>query len=154
MRCFHDATVTMLQAGLRVGLALLLGVMGAGAASADAPGARGEGPHIRMTIEAESTRPAPGSSVTLALVHTPQPGWHGYWENPGDAGFPAKFAWTLPGGARVGAPAYPVPGRLIVADLMNYVYEHEYALLVPLSVPKGVAAGSVLPISVDRKSVV
>ena len=51
-------------------------------------------------------------------------------DNPGDAGFPAKFDWTLPQGGAASAPRWPVPATLLIAGLMNYVYEKPYALLV------------------------
>ncbi|KQU49672.1 thiol:disulfide interchange protein [Sphingomonas sp. Leaf339] len=104
------------------------------------------GPHLAMQLVAESERPKAGDTVTLALATTPAAGWHGYWSNPGDAGFPATFGWTLPKGVTAETPAWPVPETLVVAGLMNYVYERPYAPLVKLRVPAGLAAGTVLPI--------
>lgn len=95
--------------------------------------------HIRAALEAETTRPAPGSRITLAMSMVPEKDWHGYWQNPGDAGAPVDIAWTLPRGVAIGTLRYPVPQRLIVSGLMNYVYERPYALLMTLSVPKGLA---------------
>jgi cytochrome c biogenesis protein CcdA len=43
--------------------------------------------------------------------------------------------WQLPSGFAAGPLRYPVPTRLLVAGLMNYVYERDYALLVRLKVP-------------------
>jgi len=103
--------------------------------------------HIRAVLEAETLHPAPGSRVTLALSMTPERDWHGYWVNPGDAGAPAEIAWTLPRGATVDTMRYPVPQRLIVQGLMNYVYERPYALLMTLTVPKGLAPGTPLRIA-------
>ncbi len=97
--------------------------------------------HIAPTLVAEGAV-APGGTVTLAMVMRPEKGWHGYWENPGDAGFGMTLDWTLPAGARAGKLLYPVPKRLLIAGLMNHVYEDDYALLVPLTVPRDVAAGS------------
>lgn len=77
----------------------------------------------------------PGGEVELAIHMRTKPGWHGYWQNPGDAGLPMAVDWTLPVGASVGPLRYPVPGRLLIAGLMNYVYEREYAVLVRLKVP-------------------
>src|SRR5689334_24375255 len=65
----------------------------------------------------------------------PAPGWHGYWLNPGDAGLPMDVQWRLPKGFAAGSLRYPVPTRLTVAGLMNYVYERDYAVLVRLKVP-------------------
>jgi DsbC/DsbD-like thiol-disulfide interchange protein/cytochrome c biogenesis protein CcdA len=92
--------------------------------------------------------PAPrGGEVELAIHMRPAPGWHGYWLNPGDAGLPMDVKWTLPKGFAAGPLRYPVPTRLEIADLMNYVYEQDYAVLVRLKVPAD-ARGTV-PIRAD-----
>ncbi len=103
-------------------------------------------PHIRAELRAESATPAPGSTVALAIVMTPEPGWHGYWKNPGDAGSETLAKWTLPAGATAGPLRYPVPGRLLLAGLMQYVYEKPYAQLVDLTLPAGLAPGTPLPV--------
>ena len=122
---------------LRFCLALLLLAGGAAVHAA----------HIKAALDAESLRPAAGSRVTLAMSMTPEKDWHGYWQNPGDAGAPADVAWTLPRGTTVGSLRYPVPQRLLVQGLMNYVYERPYALLMTLSVPRGLAPGTPLRIA-------
>lgn len=110
-------------------------------------GVAAQAAHIRAKLEAETTRPAPGSRITLVLTMAPERDWHGYWINPGDAGAPADIGWTLPAGVTIGAMRYPVPQRLIVQGLMNYVYERPYALLMTLTVPKGLQPGTPLHIS-------
>ena len=102
--------------------------------------------HLTMRMVAESATPRAGSEVTIALATVPEKGWHGYWRNPGDAGFAPSYAWTLPKGAAMSDPEWPVPTTLIVAGLMNYVYEAPYAPLVRFTVPAGLAAGTPLPI--------
>ena len=107
----------------------------------------GNGPHIATSLVPESLTPAAGTRTTIAIAMAPQPGWHGYWQTPGDSGFPMKIDWTLPKGAKAGDPAYPVPTTLVIAGLMNHVYEKPYALLVPVDVPAGLAKGTALPVS-------
>lgn len=104
--------------------------------------------HITAALHAETLRPLPGDTVTLAFVMTPAPGWHGYWVNPGDAGKALEPRWDLPKGTSVGPLRYPVPQTLIVAGLMNHVYEGRYAVLADVRVPKGLSAGVVLPLRV------
>ncbi len=104
--------------------------------------------HLAMRLVAESEAPRSGAPVALAIETIPETGWHGYWRNPGDAGFPATLTWTLPKGASVGAVEWPVPTTLLIAGLMNYVYERPYAPLVTLRVPAGLAVGTKLPVSV------
>ena len=101
---------------------------------------------MAVRLVPETASPAAGSKVTLALVMTPRPGWHGYWQNPGDAGVGTRIAWQLPEGASAGPIRFPVPGRLIIQGLMNYVYEGEHALLVDLALPPGLAPGTKLPV--------
>ncbi len=101
---------------------------------------------ISAELIAETAEPAAGSTVTLALVMKPDKGWHGYWKNPGDSGIETQVEWRLPPGVEAGALQYPVPGRLVIAGLMNYVYEGDYAHLIALKLPSGLAQGTRLPI--------
>ena len=77
-------------------LAALLALALPGAAMAQAAPT-----HITAELIAEApARPArPGGPATLALLMRPAPGWHGYWLQPGDAGFPMRLGWHLPRGA-------------------------------------------------------
>ncbi|MEG8038075.1 protein-disulfide reductase DsbD family protein [Sphingomonas sp. LR60] len=104
--------------------------------------------HVAMTLIAESDRPTPGSTVALAIHAVPDAGWHGYWRNPGDAGVATRATWTLPAGVAAGALDYPPPGRLVIAGLMNHVYERPWTMLTTLKVPVGLAAGTALPVRV------
>ncbi|MYL97544.1 thiol:disulfide interchange protein [Novosphingobium sp. FGD1] len=101
--------------------------------------------HIAAELVAGPSSP---TEATLAIRMTPEPSWHGYWANPGDAGLGMQLDWELPQGASVGEPRYPVPRTLVVQGLMNHVYESEYAVLVPLSLPPGVSPGTRLPVRV------
>jgi DsbC/DsbD-like thiol-disulfide interchange protein/cytochrome c biogenesis protein CcdA len=101
---------------------------------------------IEPQLVAEGPAPA-GGEVELAIQMIPAPGWHGYWLNPGDAGLPMDVKWQLPKGFAAGPLRYPVPGRLEIAGLMNYVYERDYAVLVRLKVPAG--AKGLIPIRAE-----
>ena len=106
--------------------------------------------HIRAELVVEKAVQA-GETVTLAFLMKPDKTWHGYWQNPGDAGLGMRFAWALPPGFTPGTPRYPVPETLIVSGLMNHVYEHDYAVLVPLTVPTSASAGQVVPLKVKAE---
>jgi DsbC/DsbD-like thiol-disulfide interchange protein/cytochrome c biogenesis protein CcdA len=119
-------------------LAFLLVLLAAGPAAA----AR----HMEVRLAAERPSVAPGSAVTLAFVMRPERGWHGYWRNPGDAGAEPRVQWRLPEGWQAEPLQYPVPGRLSVAGLMNYVFEGEYVLLATLRVPGDAEPGVAFPV--------
>ncbi|GGD90119.1 thiol:disulfide interchange protein DsbD [Tsuneonella deserti] len=103
--------------------------------------------HIAARLLAEGPV-RPGEPLSLAIAFDPEPGWHGYWKNPGDAGYGLTLDWHLPSGWKAGEPQYPVPQQLVVGGLMNHVYEGPYAVLVEVAVPKGARAA---PIAVDAQ---
>jgi len=81
--------------------------------------------------------PHAGEIWMLALRFTPSaPEWHGYWANPGDAGLGMQLVLDLPPKWEAGEALYPVPQKLLIADLMNHIYEGKYAVLVPVTVPE------------------
>jgi DsbC/DsbD-like thiol-disulfide interchange protein/cytochrome c biogenesis protein CcdA len=98
---------------------------------------------IEPQLVAEGPAPA-GGEVELAIHMRPAAGWHGYWVNPGDAGLPMDIQWQLPKGFAVGPLRYPVPTRLEIANLMNYVFERDYAVLARVKVPA--TAHGIIPI--------
>ncbi|MFL6764439.1 MAG: protein-disulfide reductase DsbD family protein [Sphingomicrobium sp.] len=103
---------------------------------------------IEPQLVAEGPAPA-GGEVELAIHMRPATGWHGYWLNPGDAGLPMNVQWHLPKGFSAGPLRYPVPTRLTIAGLMNYVFERDYAVLVRLKVPAD--ARGPMPIRADAR---
>ena len=84
----------------------------------------------------------PGGEVELAILMRTTPGWHGYWLNPGDAGLPMRIEWELPKGATLTPLRYPVPSKLLISNIVNYVYERDHALLTRIKLPVG-ATGTV-----------
>lgn len=96
-------------------------------------GAAGK-PLVHVELVSQRSGVIPGSNNRLAILMTPQPGWHGYWEVPGDIGFPTTISWTLPKGVTVGETKYPVPETLLTDDIVNYVYPGQFALITPITV--------------------
>ena len=77
----------------------------------------------------------PGGETRIAIRFTPKSEeWHGYWSNPGDAGKGLEVEWDLPEGVSIGSFAYPPPDTLLIGDLMNHIFEGEYAVVAPLRV--------------------
>jgi DsbC/DsbD-like thiol-disulfide interchange protein/cytochrome c biogenesis protein CcdA/thiol-disulfide isomerase/thioredoxin len=105
--------------------------------------------HVHAALEAETSEPAPGGDVTLAFAMRPDPGWHGYWQNPGDAGEGLTLEWKLPPGVTASTPRFPVPDILIISGFMNYIYEEPHAILVDLKLSPDIAPGTKLPVSVN-----
>jgi len=101
-----------------------------------------------MTAEliAESLSPAPGTTILVGIRMKPKPGWHGYWSNPGDAGFATSVSWVAPTGVKFGPLLHPPPELLTAAGISSYVHEGEHVLLSRMTVPSGLTTGSAIPI--------
>jgi thiol:disulfide interchange protein DsbD len=94
-------------------------------------------------VHAELTWHAPqgvqaGQPLYLGLVLQHQPQWHTYWINPGDSGLPTAFEWQLPQGVQAGETLWPVPQKLRLGDLVNYGFEGQVTLVVPLMLSQNV----------------
>lgn len=124
-------------------LALLIALLSPSLAAA-----QGRANHIAAQLVAQGPA-APGGTVQLALVMVPEPGWHGYWSNPGDAGYGMELDWSLPPGWSAGALEYPVPQTLLISGMMNHVFEGPYAVLTSLSVPLSTPLGGTVPVTVQ-----
>ncbi len=105
--------------------------------------------NTRVELVSEVQAPAPGQRFTIGFVMTPRPGWHSYWETPGDSGMPTSTKWTLPAGVTVSALRYPVPETFVVAGIMNHVYSHENVLLADVEVAAGQAETLPLKVRLD-----
>jgi thiol:disulfide interchange protein DsbD len=95
----------------------------------------------RLALTADSARPG---DTLLAGVHFHMAkGWHIYWRNSGQSGLPPTIEWDLPKGVTVGDIQWPVPKKLPEPEQTTYIYENDVVLLVPLSIAKEAAPGSV-----------
>ncbi len=90
---------------------------------------------IKSTLVSESAAIQPGKPVHVGVLLEPQPGWHTYWENPGDAGMPTSFKWTLPEGFTASAIEWPAPQRVQEGTLVTYSYHDSVFLPVTITPP-------------------
>ncbi|MCJ2014940.1 protein-disulfide reductase DsbD family protein [Methylobacterium sp. J-076] len=114
-------------------LLLILACLGLGPSLAQ--GFRPPADLVRASLVAEPAALAGGTPFTLAIRMQLKPGWHVYWRNPGDSGLPPEVTWTMPAGFGTGGIRWPAPHRIPIATLMNYGYEGEVTLLVPVTPP-------------------
>jgi thiol:disulfide interchange protein DsbD len=103
--------------------------------------------HVEAELVAAKTALAPGEPLTVALRLKMEPGWHTYWQNPGDSGLPTKIKWTLPEGVTAGDIQWPVPHALPVGPLVNYGYDGEVLLLTELRSAAASTSNAPLPLA-------
>ncbi|HLY06982.1 MAG TPA: protein-disulfide reductase DsbD domain-containing protein [Rhizomicrobium sp.] len=122
---------------LRIFFCVLFVLAGATAAGAQIDSV----PKVHVRLVAEQNEVAPAKAVTVALVEHIRPGWHTYWQNPGDAGQPTEIQWTMPPGWHAGSIQWPWPKELPVGPLMDYGYEGDPWLLVNVTPPANATPG-------------
>jgi DsbC/DsbD-like thiol-disulfide interchange protein len=88
--------------------------------------------HGTVELVAEKSWIDPGQNFTLGLHFSLENGWHIYWVNPGDSGQPPRVAWTLPDGVTAGTLEWPAPRKLGTPSIVDYGYEGDVTLLVPM----------------------
>jgi thiol:disulfide interchange protein DsbD len=113
----------------RAGIALLLTLLAGGRLRGQMPA------HAVVSLVTEADRLEPGRTAWIGLLFDVEPGWHIYWVNPGDSGLPPTVKWQMPGGFRAGAIRWPVPSRLTSATTVDYGYEGQVLLPLPLDIP-------------------
>ena len=68
------------------------------------------------------------SGLTAAVRLEMEPGWHVYWQNPGDAGMPVEIEWELPLGLKASVLEFPYPERFDSGGMTGYGYNDEVVL--------------------------
>jgi thiol:disulfide interchange protein DsbD len=105
--------------------------------------------HIESELVAQEAGVAPGGTVYVALRQKIQTGWHTYWRNPGDAGQATQIAWTLPAGWSAGDMVWPTPKTARLGPLLDYAYEDEVLIPVPISAPASAQVGTTISLNAD-----
>jgi thiol:disulfide interchange protein DsbD len=101
-------------------------------------------PEVRVTLVPSAGAVGPGGRLQLAVHYVVEPGWHIYWENPGDSGLATSLDVTAPGWT-VGPVRYPGPYLFSGdGDLVSYGWAGSTALLVDLVAPSEVGPAEVL----------
>jgi thiol:disulfide interchange protein DsbD len=104
--------------------------------------------HTQVSLLSSVKTIAPGTTFTVGLRMTMDPGWHTYWKNSGEAGLPTTIAWTLPQGFSAGEIQWPLPHKYNESgEVLTYGYADENMLLVDISAPAGLAAGTRVTLS-------
>lgn len=151
------ARLTLAALGLSLGLAAsspaLAAPDGSGFLSAldNASGAAKEKPHVEVSLAAASDALTPQAENRLAVVFRHEKGWHTYWTNPGDAGLPPEFTFTLPQGFSATAPLFPLPERILTGGLTSFGYEGETLFPFRVEVPRsaGTSGHAVIRVHVE-----
>lgn len=110
--------------------------------------------HVKVELITEGATAQAGKSFWAGLLFRLDPGWHIYWQNPGDAGEPPKVQWVLPPGFTSGPILWPQPARLGTGSVVDYGYENRVLLMAPIEQSASSPASSTPGIGADVKYIV
>lgn len=92
----------------------------------------------------------PHSIIDVGIQIKLKKGWHTYWENPGDAGYPMEVQWTLPSSIKPSPLYWPRPLRLRFGGQTYFGYKKDVLILSKITVPAHYKK-KILPIQVYAK---
>ncbi len=99
---------------------------------------------VRAELVANTTAAKPGKPFKVGLLLHMAPGWHTYWNFPGDAGIPTEIKWNLPLEWKAGEIAWPAPLKLVEpGDIEIYGYRDEVLLAQEITPPPDVHEATV-----------
>lgn len=113
---------------------IILAVLGVVSGSLHA--ATGDG--VRAWMASDASVPLEDAKpFTVTVVLDLEPGWHTYWQYPGDSGLPPKVTWHLPEGWTAGPLEFSVPHQFPEpGDMIVYGYEKQQLLRATITPPK------------------
>lgn len=125
------------MASLRI-LALVVSaaVLAASGAGAQTP-RTAAAPHTTIELLSASASLETRADTWIGVRFVLEPGWHLYWQNPGNSGMPPMLLWSAPPGATVGDVEWPAPERIPLGAFVNYGYHGEVVFPVRLRAATG-----------------
>lgn len=113
-------------APLRAGILALAALPALAAATRAATGPWFETPEGKVRLVSARAVAAPAGDPALGLEFALAPGWHVYWRNAGDAGYPPEVRPVAGTALAAATLLYPAPERFdLPGDLVAFGYEHE-----------------------------
>jgi DsbC/DsbD-like thiol-disulfide interchange protein len=116
----------------------------AGPTSTGQPAAEPSGEDlVALSLVADTAVAVPGRPLILAARFEIDPGWHLYWENPGESGLATEASFTAPPGFTIGPVRYPGPIRFVSpGPVESYGYAGSVLLSAPVHVPATLEGGT------------
>lgn len=105
---------------------------------------------VKVHLALERAAFPTAGATNLAVIFDIDPGWHLYWRNPGESGLPPSVEFAPIDGVTFGDPQWPAPQRKVEAKtLVDYIFERQLVLIIPVTLDKHFAGGDTLTISAD-----
>jgi hypothetical protein len=106
--------------------------------------------HVKASFLADVKIVKPGQLFHVGVLLQIDPGWHIYWENPGESGSPTRVKITAPPAIAVDPVRYPIPKTFVQpGNLTGYGYEGQAMLIARVVVPQDWPKGKSIGLTAD-----
>lgn len=82
-----------------------------------------EEPQCDLLLIARNSEIRPSRTFQIALRFKIEPGWHIYWQNPGDTGVATNVDWKLPKGFQHVSDEWSRPHKFVSSGIVSYGHE-------------------------------
>jgi DsbC/DsbD-like thiol-disulfide interchange protein/cytochrome c biogenesis protein CcdA len=90
---------------------------------------------IEVDLILHSDELADEQSIWVGFQIQLAPGWHIYWKNSGESGYPTTVGWELPKGWKAGTLQFPAPYLYEYEGMTGYALENNFTLLTKVKGP-------------------
>ncbi len=104
-----------------------------------------------VALHSSQAEVAAGERFFLVMELTLAPGWHSYWQNPGDFGMSLALTWQLPAGFQAEDIQWLPPERLASGPFINFGYSDVAYYLFPIQIDKSVVADKSYPFRLEAE---
>lgn len=116
------------------------------------PKAAENGPFATARLLSASTAAVPGKELEVAVQFKLAPGWHIYWENPGDSGLKTTVQLKASPAGAVGPLQYPGPSAFSSpGDAVSYGYSEEVVMFLTVTPDASLKPGATLQLQGEAK---
>ncbi len=97
---------------------------------------------VKVELVADTTAVEPGKTFRIGALFTLEEGWHIYYKQPGDTGFPTDVKLTLPEGYTVVAVEWEKPKRFDENGFTTYGYTGKTTISIVVKAPDNIPPGT------------
>jgi thiol:disulfide interchange protein len=108
--------------------------------------------YVKAKLIADISAIHAGRPFHLGVELSPEPGWHTYYKEPGDAGMPTKIQWDLPKGFVITKPLmWERPKKFNEGSIITFGYDGKSLLSAEVEPPSDLKAGQSVNFSAKVK---
>lgn len=83
----------------------------------------------KIEMRADYHSVSAGDDFHIIIELSPDHGWHGYWENPGDAGLKLEMDWEVQEGVEIGDLQFTTPELIPFEEIISYGYDGKVTII-------------------------